>query len=312
MSERMLFMNIQDYLKGNRIKEIRIGRSGADVWEINDDTILKHIERSRLEPALFDTYSREALFYQEKAGAADYLPQVLNAEISEDEIILLMKKYVNPDRSVLDDILLRKITRTLARIHTDTVPGFLNTGRVPAERLSAKRVEDCLAGWSAVLDEHPGGFGRSPLKAIAEKINRIIEWHDTEERVLSHGDFHFENLLMDEQGNVLVCDWQGVNLGGASGDLNFFMSRLGADGIAVDPAFLLQAYAEAVLELTGRTVDTAAIDGHMAAANVITSFLFWHQFLHGADTGRVQGIYEKMTGDFSRLEGISDIKADGE
>ena len=59
-------MNIQDYLKGNRIKEIKIGRSGADVWEINDDTVLKHIERSRLEPALFDTYSREALFYQER------------------------------------------------------------------------------------------------------------------------------------------------------------------------------------------------------------------------------------------------------
>ena len=167
MSERMLFMNIQDYLKGNRIKEIRIGRSGADVWEINDDTVLKHIERSRLEPALFDTYSREALFYQEKAGVADYLPQVLNVEISEDEIILLMKKYVSPDRSVLDDILLRKITRTLARIHTDTVPGFLNTGRVPAERLSAKRIEECLAGWSAVLDEHPGVFGPAPLKAIA-------------------------------------------------------------------------------------------------------------------------------------------------
>ena len=81
MSERMLFMNIQDYLKGNRIKEIRIGRSGADVWEINDDTVLKHIERSRLEPALFDTSSREAPSSPAEAGAADYLPQELNAEV---------------------------------------------------------------------------------------------------------------------------------------------------------------------------------------------------------------------------------------
>ncbi len=305
-------MNIQDYIRGNRIKEIRTGQSGADVWEIGNDTILKHIERSRLESSRFDTYSREALFYQAKAGTADYLPQVLNVETSEDEIILLLKKYGSPDRSALDDTLLRGITRTLAMIHTDTVPGFLNADKAPAERLSTGRIKECLDGWKSILDEHPGAFDEAPLKVIAEKINRIIEWHDTEERVLSHGDYHFDNLLTDEQGNILVCDWQGVNLGGASGDLSFFMSRLGSDGVSVDPAFLLQSYADAVLELTGRTVDTAAIAGHIAAANVITSFLFWYQFLRGADTGRVRGIYEKMAGDFRRLEGISDIKTDGE
>ena len=65
-------------------------------------------------------------------------------------------------------------------------------------------------------------------------------------------------------------------------------------------------------ELFTKEIHTAAIAGHIAAANVITSFLFWYQFLRGADTGRVRGIYEKMAGDFRRLEGISDIKTDGE
>lgn len=32
----------------------------------------------------------------------------------------------------------------------------------------------------------------------------------------------------------------------------------------------------------------------MDAADVITSFVFWHEYLHGSDVGRVRGIYEKM------------------
>ena len=300
-------MNIQDYLRGNRVSEIKVGQSGADVWEINGEAVLKHIERGRLENSLFDTYSREALFYREKAATADYLPQVLQVEIAEDEIILLLKKYSNPDRRSLDDSLLRRIARTLARIHTDTVPGFLGCCESPSESLSPECIGECLAGWKSILDEHAGVFDSVPLTTIAKKINRIIAWHNTEERVLAHGDFHFDNLLLDDRGNILVCDWQGVNLGSPSADLSFFMSRLDSDGITVDPVFFLQAYADAVRDLTGHAVDTPGIAGHIAAANVITSFRFWHQFLHGADTDRVRTIYGKMADDFRRLEGMNGI-----
>ncbi len=33
------------------------------------------------------------------------------------------------------------------------------------------------------------------------------------------------------------------------------------------------------------------------AANVITSFTCWHEYLHGSDEGRVREIYEKMVED---------------
>lgn len=32
----------------------------------------------------------------------------------------------------------------------------------------------------------------------------------------------------------------------------------------------------------------------MKAANTITTFKFWHAFLHGSSAERVKGIYEKM------------------
>ena len=42
-------------------------------------------------------------------------------------------------------------------------------------------------------------------------------------KVLIHGDFHWDNLLEDA-GNILICDWQGVGIGGASGDISFFLA----------------------------------------------------------------------------------------
>ena len=292
-------MNIENYLAGNSVSEIRIGKSGADVYEINGSMILKHVERRKLDPALFDTYTREALFYQSKAdNSRGYLPEIVELEISEDEIILLMRKYSSPDRSDIDEPLVRKVARALACIHTDSVPAFLDSARKSAEQLSEKQTDEYRSGWESVLGEHADCFDPAPLAAVAGRINEVIAWHDSEERVLVHGDFHWDNLLEDSLGNVLVCDWQGVRLGGPSDDLSFFLSRLGADGVSLDPGLFLHAYAGAVREITGRSADTKRIAAHMAAANVITSFIFWHQFLHGADTDRVRGVYEKMTGDF--------------
>lgn len=298
-------MSIVNYLAGNRFSEIKVGQSGAAVYDINENMILKHVERRKLEGSLFDTYMREALFYQAKAECTDsYLPKIVKLEISEDEIILLMEKYSCPDRSAIDKQMIQKAAKAIARVHSDCVPEFLNSGRKSSELLTTQRIEECMAGWLCVLKEHPGSFDETPLKQIAKNINRIIVWHDSEEKVLIHGDFHWDNLLVNECGNILICDWQSVGLGGASGDLSFFMSRLRSDGIRLDQQFFLKCYADAMREVADIAVDTLSIAGHIAAANVITSFIFWHQFLHGAETERVRDIYEKMMNDFRMIETV--------
>lgn len=48
--------------------------------------------------------------------------------------------------------------------------------------------------------------------------------------------------MEDENETILLCDWQGVNLGGSSGDLRFFLSRLGGDGIQINTAVFLDSY----------------------------------------------------------------------
>lgn len=292
-------MYVKEYLNGHNVTEIKVGQSGADVYEIDGQYVLKHVARQRLNEELFVTYTREALFYRNQMMRQRiYLPKVLKAESSENEILILMKKYDRPERNAIKAELIQKITKALAALHTDETPSFMHHEKAKAELMSNEKIAECYNGWKNVLAEHSGAFDREYLEEITGKINKLITWHDSEERVTVHGDFHWDNLLEDENGNILICDWQGVNLGGASGDLSFFLSRLGADGIRLNAEVFLDSYVNAIWELSGNQIKRQDIIWHMKVANVITSFVFWHQYLHGSSEERVGDIYGKMTKDF--------------
>lgn len=292
-------MNVNEYLNGHNVMEIKVGKSGADVYEIDGKYVLKHVVHEKLKEELFAAYTREALFYRNQMTRPRiYLPEVLRAETSENEIIIFMKKYCRPQRHTINAELIQKITKSLAALHTDAPPSFMCKEQQKAEPLSDQKITECLCGWKSVLAEHSGSFHENQLEEIAGKINDLIAWHDSEERVLIHGDFHWDNLLEDENGNILLCDWQGVDLGGASGDLSFFLSRLGGDGIRIDDTVFLDYYVSAIWKLSGKQIQRQDIIRHMNAANVITSFLFWHHFLHGVSEEQVRDIYSKMTKDF--------------
>ena len=292
-------MNVNQYLTGHNVTEIKVGESGADVYEIDGRYVLKHVVRQKLKEELFAAYTREVLFYRSQMKRQRvYLPEVLQAEASEQEMLIFMKKYRRPDRDTINAELIQHITKSLAALHTDTPPSFMHKNQKKAEALSDQVIAECLCGWKSILAEHSGSFPENQLDEIAGRINHLITWHDSEDRVLIHGDFHWDNLLEDEHGNILLCDWQSVNLGGASGDLSFFLSRLGGDGIRINTTVFLDNYVNAIRKLSGKQIRRQDLIRHMNAANVITSFLFWHQYLHGSSEERVRGIYSKMTKDF--------------
>lgn len=113
-----------------------------------------------------------------------YLSEVLETGISENDILILRKKYNRLERSAMDGKLIRKIAMALAALHTDEVPTFINHVEKRADPLPAQKVAECLSGWESVLAEHPGVFDAKPAEEIAGKINALILWHDSEEHVL--------------------------------------------------------------------------------------------------------------------------------
>ncbi len=66
----------------NNLKKVNTGQSGADVFELNESQILKHVIREKIKNGMFDTYAREALFYQSMCPKA-YLLEVSTNEISD-------------------------------------------------------------------------------------------------------------------------------------------------------------------------------------------------------------------------------------
>lgn len=259
-----------------------------------------------------------------------FLPEILDLSHNDEEIKILMKHYRTIPREKIGEGLLKKIMEALAAVHTADIPAFLRqkqeggedcekqdrqTQKDKGQEQDARTQKDkgqeqdaaqkaqllsdgeicaSLAGWRSVLAEHPGIFDEMPLADLAEKINDIIRWHANENAVLNHGDFHWNNLLQDAQGKIRICDWQGVSVGAASGDLSFFFSRLGADGICLDEKQVIGFYTQEIRRISGKLLHPEEICKHMDAADVITSFRFWHEYLHGNDVGRVQGIYGKM------------------
>lgn len=303
----------REYLENNSAELLAGGASGAKVYDIAGKYVLKCVSRAELgEDGRYASYRKEALWYQYAGGRKDdprlaFLPEVCDIYETGEEIFILMKCYQKILRSELDTGLMKKIMEALAAVHTAKIPDFLvrEEGRQNKEKqeerqeekanlLLEEQVKEYVSGWQSVLDEHPGSFSSAPLKEIAEKINHIIRWHAQEKEVLNHGDFHFDNLLLDKRGNVLICDWQGVSVGAASGDLSFFFSRLGADGLNTDIGRAVSFYVQEFKRLSGKALIPEVICRHMDAADVITSFVFWHEYLHGSDVGRVRGIYEKM------------------
>lgn len=292
----MILDDIDDYLNKHMAEKINVGQSGADVYVLDNKYILKRVIRNKLEnQEVFLSYKKEAHLYQaidrEKLPC---LPEVLATKDTDEEIILLMKKYRVIEHSEVNERLLLKIMKAIAMVHHYQVPEFLLQNGSEANILSDEQITDCVKGWTSVLNEHKDLFDEKPLEIIAANINSIILWHVSGEAVLNHGDFHLNNLVMDEEGNIVICDWQSVSTGVVSNDLGFFLSRLNADGLKIKERALIAFYSEAVNELYGKIINSEVIYGHMSASMLITSFLFWHEYLHGTSEDRVRTIYEKM------------------
>lgn len=294
-------MKIENYLKSHPVRKIEIGQSGAEVWEAEEQYVIKHVCREKLEnPENFETYKKEANFYQQMEGR-EYLPEIVQIELREDEIWICMKKYNTIGVQQLDDSLLQKIAETLALVHTDQIPAFLQKENKKMKPLSDETIQESLKGWRSVLAEHSGMLAEDMLNRIADNINHTILWFDSAKKVLCHGDFHRGNLLMDENENIRVCDWQGTTVGNMAGDISFFMSRTEGEGITLSGDRMLDFYADAVYKRTGERISKEEIKRLGSKENLMTSFVFWHQYLHGSDGKRVQGIYDKMVQSFEQL-----------
>lgn len=293
--------NFDKYINLHMVRKITTGQSGAEVFELDHGRVAKHVSRNRLaDPALWESYVRELRFYAAFAPKAhSFLPEIYHCLHSEDEIQLIMKKYSPLQRGGLDENLLEKVFTVLGAIHRLPPPDFLPRPSGKPLSLSGQKIEALLENWLSILKEHEPSFSQEDLYRAACNINEINRKFYSAKSWCCHGDFHFENLLAKDDGGLAACDWQSVNMGHVSGDISFFLSRLAADGFALSRERAIQAYCRC----SGTDISSEEIRIQMSLANLNTSFIHWHHYLHHCSPKRVGDIFLAMTADADFLLG---------
>lgn len=288
-----------DFIKQHDCEKISIGKGGADVYIVDHIFILKNVRRIFVEDAIWNSCCREALFYSwSMKKRSRYVPEVIFCHQTNDEISILMKRYEMIAHSRIDQEILRKIANILVEIHLSAIPDFLETKEQATFVLDDESINQCVKQWQEVLSEHRGCFCGDILMQISQKINEINMLCFENKQTLIHGDFHCDNLLMDEEGSIFVCDWQAVSVGNPAGDISFFISRLAADGYQIDENEFIKLYCGEYKKQAGIPIEEDAIKCSMYLSNLNTAFLYWHDYLHGTTSARVASIYDKMTEEY--------------
>lgn len=291
--------SFEEYLESHSIGNISLGQSGAKVYRLSENRIAKHVQRRLLQSdETWEKYRRESLFYSYYSGAThSFLPQIDYNELREDELLLIMQAYQPVRQAQLSQPdMLELALETLAQIHALPVPAFLSAGESAPFHLEPDALERCHQGWLSVLREHPGHFSEADLQTVAENVNPINARLFAPHWAFNHGDFHCENLLTDDLGRIIVCDWQNCGVGDITGDISFLLSRLSADGYPLDAAQALETYCR-----HASIPDSAPLDSQMRLANLNTTFLFWHEYLHGSQEDQVRQLFDHMLEDLRVL-----------
>ena len=294
-----IIRSFEEYLRTHSVGEINLGQSGAKVYRLIGDRIAKHVQRRLLQSdEIWEKYRRESLFYSCYSGAThSFLPHIDYNELREDELLLIMQAYQPVHQAQLSQPdMLEHALETLAQIHALPVPAFLSAGESAPFHLEADVLDRCRQGWLSVLREHPGRFSEARLQTVAANINPLNARLFAPRLALTHGDYHCENLLTDDPGHIIVCDWQNCGVGDVTGDISFLLSRLSADGYPLEAAQALGIYCR-----HASIPDPAPLDSQMRLANLNTTFLFWYEYLHGSPEDRVRQLFDRMVQDLRVL-----------
>ena len=189
-------------------RRITVGQGGADVYELKGERIAKHIRREGLpHDQSWARYMAEAQFYgSEQAKKKTFVPEILHCEWNEDEILIVMRQYRPLERQRMNGGMLEKALDVLAQIHAMPPLESDVRKRSGPQILGEAEIVQCLSGWRSVLAEHGSAFPADALENIAERINDVNRSAYSARQCFCHGDFHVENLLVDENDNIIVCD----------------------------------------------------------------------------------------------------------
>lgn len=281
---------------------ITVGAGGARLYQIEDGDatyVLKVAHASFIaEKERLESYQKELEFYlQSEEWKLSYLPKLVYAqEHAEFGILIVMKHYQALTYQQWDDALQKKAVDLCAKINSIPVKELQKIGiyRKPAE-VSEAFLKQSYEAWRTLAQQYRDKLPLTLIDNIYSRFEDVTSILNSEPQYVCHGDFHPENILFDH-GELLVCDWQSVQIGKAVSDISFFMSRGIGFGIKTDDEALMKYYRERLAFYTGVPVEAEELWRERSASTLFTTFLYWSFYLKGAPFESIEGHYVAMKG----------------
>lgn len=303
--------DMSQFLRENQHELINDGISGAQIYSINDNLILKRAEKSKItESGIYETFQREVRFYHYATEhKLEFVPKVLKLfeNDSQKEVGILMAKYRPIEKEKIESKI-EKIFSTLSKLHAIPFPpeNELLLTKCNIVNMKSSDIKSYSDGWKSVLNEHSsikwnGIQSNEVIDKIASNINEINSKFYIEKLTLIHGDFHLSNCLEDEIGKIVICDWQNVCIGNPASDLSFFLSRLSADGVKINDDEAISIYLKYCDDEIDKEKKKKEILNSMNLGEMNTSFMFWHEYLHNCPEERVSRVFFKMADSWNEL-----------
>jgi hypothetical protein len=220
--------------------------------------------RAMMQPARI--YEREHRFYREFAPATPIrTPAVFHVtcttapESCDEEFMLLMEDLsgltLGDQAAGVSADQARSALVALATHHARFWNGagledadFIPVINGPLNQIGGAVYEASLPGFMEAFGDAILPELRDYVDNYAAGRQQILEDLAAMPHTLVHFDFRADNLFFDDDGSIVVVDWQTISQGGGAADVGYFLSQnLSTEDRRANEADLLRAYNDALV-----------------------------------------------------------------
>lgn len=286
---------------------LNTGASGAKLYGVTDKSGKYVVKLSkRITNNNDDTlycYKTEYNFYTLMKDLDLDIPRVVYSEESNEYgYILIFPFYKSISISEWGSDNQLRAMNLIAKLHSidvEKVSKKLNIHYKKIE-INTNELKAGLNEWYSILGLFPDDFDIRKIEPIYNNFDNVCDVLNSGINCVCHGDFHADNMLLDN-GRMILSDWQNINIGSGAGDISFFISRGKSSGLIMNEAELIDYYCKRFYYYSHVNIKKEEIYQIINASNVFTSFIHWPFYLKGANIDRIRDIYENMLNSFEAL-----------
>jgi len=308
METQEIFRNkVIDYLKMNKvflnvdhIERMVVGSGGAQLYIIKDNCneyVLKISGRNNNSAML-----NEIKFYSLNKNFK-FVPKIIYTENHSDYgVIIIMKKYQSIRHDEWNYNLQLKAVDLCAKLNSTNKDIISKLGlEFKSVTLNNEFLKKSYDDWKYVVYKYNWNFDTNIIDEIYKKLGIVCPILNNGYHYLCHGDFHPDNFLLDN-GNLLLCDWQNINVSKGIGDISFFIDRAIGFGINIDEEEIINNYCFSLSKYMNGYIQKDTLLKEKSASALLNIFSYWAYYLKNCSKEKILPYLNKMINSFLFLQ----------